>query len=171
MSIVQEALKKAGDRVMKPGSTPPAAPSGQAGASAQAQRQIPAPKRSASAGHDPRAVAILLVLLVVTALFAAKEIFLRRTTQSIPAAKATPQRNAGAQSIRKAVLFAPQAAWLFNPELTLNGIMYLEDEPRAIINNEMVGLSDAVNGAIVVKIDRRSVLLQRNDEEIKLDLK
>jgi hypothetical protein len=49
--------------------------------------------------------------------------------------------------------------------------MSLEGEPRAIINNAMVELGDEVDGARVVKIEKRSVLLRKGETEITLNLK
>ena len=57
------------------------------------------------------------------------------------------------------------------PDLVLNGIMYLEDGPRAIINNSIVGEGDTISGAVVHKINRRDVILRSDDTEIKIDLK
>jgi hypothetical protein len=58
-----------------------------------------------------------------------------------------------------------------SPEFVLNGIMYLEGSPRAIVNDVMVEPGDTVNGAKVVKIDRQDVVLLYNGSEIVLKLK
>lgn len=57
------------------------------------------------------------------------------------------------------------------PGMTLNGIMYVEEEPRAIINNSIVGVGDLVTGAKVTKINPKNVVLEYNDVEITLNLK
>lgn len=57
------------------------------------------------------------------------------------------------------------------PELVLNGIMYLETGPRAIINNAIVREGDMVNSATVTSINRKSVILKFNNLEITLNLK
>ncbi len=60
---------------------------------------------------------------------------------------------------------------LKHPDLSLNGIMYLEDGPRAIINNSIVEVGNTVAGATVTRIDRKSVALESNGVEITLNLK
>lgn len=57
------------------------------------------------------------------------------------------------------------------PDLLLNGIMYLEAGPRAIINNAIVGVGDMVSGATVTAINKKSVILAYNNVEITLNLK
>lgn len=57
------------------------------------------------------------------------------------------------------------------PSLALNGIMYLEDSPRAIINDVLVEEGDMVQGALVRKIYEKSVTLESKDAEITLKLK
>lgn len=57
------------------------------------------------------------------------------------------------------------------PDLSLNGIMYLEDGPRAIINNSIVEVGNTVAGATVTKINKKSVVLESNGVEITLKLK
>jgi hypothetical protein len=56
-------------------------------------------------------------------------------------------------------------------DYVLNGIMYLEGAPRAIINNAMVEEGDTVDGAKVVKIEKRTVVLQQNGYDINLNIK
>ena len=57
------------------------------------------------------------------------------------------------------------------PSLILNGIMYLTDNPKAIINNCIVSEGETVDGATVVKINKNNVVLNFNDTEITLKLK
>lgn len=202
MSIIQEALKKAqvdikdtkvaqgSDKVAAP--VPPAteACNPTVGASRPVTSQpIPtAGPRSFTAstkrptggpGHDPKAVAILLILLIVTACLAANQLFPGRNAAMKPAAG----QNAGSGEIQSAAgnkPLAPLQSIVFRPteekkpaypEFELNGIMYLEGGPRAIINDSMVEIGDVVNGAKVIKIEKRGVALQYNDTEIALKLK
>lgn len=58
-----------------------------------------------------------------------------------------------------------------SPKLVLSGIMYLEEGPRAIINNFIVGSGDSVLGAKITRIDRQSVVLEYENVEITLSLK
>lgn len=57
------------------------------------------------------------------------------------------------------------------PDLVLNGIMYLETGPRAIINNNIVQEGDMIGGATIVLINKNSVILRYNNVEITLNLK
>lgn len=57
------------------------------------------------------------------------------------------------------------------PQLILNGIMYMEGSPRAIINGNVVVEGDSVSGAEVRKITRNNVVLKFKDTEIVIDLK
>ena len=55
--------------------------------------------------------------------------------------------------------------------LVLNGIMYLDEGPRAIINNSIVTEGDNIDGAVVRKINRKSVVLSSGGSEFTLNLK
>ena len=79
------------------------------------------------------------------------------------------QGQAIASPIKSAVSFG--AAFVHAPDLVLNGIMYLEERPRAIINGNMVEVGEFVSGAKIDAITRNSVLLNYNDLEITLKLK
>jgi type II secretory pathway component PulC len=68
----------------------------------------------------------------------------------------------------RTVVKAPGAQY---PELVLNGIMYLEIGPCAIINDAIVEEGDIVKGARVTKINKKSVVLEYNNVEITLSLK
>jgi len=57
------------------------------------------------------------------------------------------------------------------PQLILNGIMYMEGSPRAIINGNVIEEGDSVSGAEVKKITRNNVVLKFKDTEIVIDLK
>lgn len=52
----------------------------------------------------------------------------------------------------------------------LNGIMHLVDGPRAIINDVVVGEGETINGAKVEKIKKDGVLLKYNDSEVVLNI-
>lgn len=54
------------------------------------------------------------------------------------------------------------------PKFLLNGIMYLETGPQAIINGAVVKEGDIIDGAVVARIDRSSVTLRLKDSEIIL---
>lgn len=56
------------------------------------------------------------------------------------------------------------------PEFVLNGIMYLSDRPKAIINSSVVQEGDSVDGATVKAINQDNVHLVLNNEEITIKL-
>lgn len=56
------------------------------------------------------------------------------------------------------------------PDFILNGIMQLVDGPRAIINNVIVATGDIIGGATVKKIDKDKVILQKKDSIVTLGM-
>ena len=74
--------------------------------------------------------------------------------------------DAQAPVLQKSIELKPQY-----PDLTLNGIMFLEAGPRAIVNNSIVEVGNTVSGATVTKINRKSVALEYSGVEITLSLK
>ena len=52
----------------------------------------------------------------------------------------------------------------------LNGIMYVESRPQAIINGHVLEEGDKINGATVLAIEKDCVLLDLNSANIRLDL-
>jgi len=196
MSIIQEALRKAQGQIKKAAEThaadpkkeePKKAPPPEASDGRAFQRNAQA-KPAAKAGHDPKAVAILLVVLVVTAVLAASQLFPMKNVSSRPAAQqgsvqservlpasrdasSAPAKVREFPSLQSIVFQKPEEKKPDSPEFVLNGIMYLDGGPRAIINDTMVEVGDTVNGAKVIKIDKRNVILQYNDAEVTLDLK
>ncbi|MFA5145850.1 MAG: hypothetical protein WC515_00500 [Candidatus Omnitrophota bacterium] len=57
------------------------------------------------------------------------------------------------------------------PDFVLNGIMYIEERPQAIINNGVVEEGDMISGAKVIRIMKNGVLMNLNDTEITLSLR
>ncbi|MFA6078483.1 MAG: hypothetical protein WC779_01920, partial [Candidatus Omnitrophota bacterium] len=57
------------------------------------------------------------------------------------------------------------------PSFVLNGIMYLEAGPKAIIDGNVVEEGDVIKGAIVKTINKNSVILNYKNLEISLNLK
>ena len=180
MSIIQEALKKVqgpgfrvqGSEQEKENSTGPAPHKkpfvGAKGADALKARLVP--------------VGVLLIILIAVGGFTLKGIVSNSASRETRPAAASQEviyrpivndavnpdlkPNALEQSLR---LHLPGASKY--PEFVLNGIMYLEEGPRAIINNAIVEEDSMVNGAKVAKIDRKSVTLLYDDVEITLNLK
>ncbi len=56
------------------------------------------------------------------------------------------------------------------PEFSLTGIVWGNERPCAFVNNMMVEEGEMVNGAKVVKIDYRKVLLSFGEKKISLSL-
>ncbi len=184
MSIIQEALKKA-QGAIGIGASKAAPCQTKAVEAGQAPHKAPAP---AKAKPLPKSI-----ILVSTALLIAAIALVSLSLGPLVATR--PGRDAGAQAptppaqevryraLPKAELdqsagveaqaTARQAAELAStaPKLVLNGIMYLEEGPRAIVNNAMVEVGEYASGAKVVRIDRKSVVLVYNDVEITLNLK
>jgi hypothetical protein len=82
-----------------------------------------------------------------------------------------PRQDSGQQGQLPETALRPAAFTSGAPNLALNGIMYIEESPRAIINNSIVEAGDSISGARVVRIERKSVTLVYNDVEITLNLK
>lgn len=184
MSIIQEALKKADQHIKDHGkAVQPAEPT-------RSQAVAPAPSEQTSqsspaARRDPKAVVILLVVLIATALLAASHLFPRKNIPAKSSDGGLASKSEELPALPSAIFQQPKSSAAAGaspaqeqeekkpapPEFVLNGIMYLEGNPRAIINDVMVEAGDIVGGARVVKIEKKSVLLQHNGAEISLDLK
>lgn len=54
--------------------------------------------------------------------------------------------------------------------LTLNGIMYLESKPQAIINGHVLEEGDKINRATILAIEKDCVLLDIDDTNVRLEL-
>jgi hypothetical protein len=175
MSIIQEALKKAERHIKDPKKAAPSAEALPPVSSDQSSVKAPRP----AAGSDPKAVAILIVILIATAVFAASQLFPKKNIPAKSSVATTPAVPAKIEEplalpsviFQQAAAQQPEEKKLSSPEFVLNGIMYLEGSPRAIINDVMVEVGDTVGGASVVKIEKKNVLLQYNDADIVLDLK
>jgi len=197
VSIIQEALKKAERHIKDTGQSAPApsVPQDDAPRSTLSGTSGADPAKKAPAAHgDPKVAAILLVVLAVTTFVAARHLF---PAKSVPAAKAAAavqiarpapdDDSAAGEKARKPAAVVPKSqepiilpSLVFQPpeekkpaaaKFVLNGIMYLEGNPRAIINDSMVEPGDMVDGAKVLKIERRNVVLQYNDSEITIEMK
>lgn len=57
------------------------------------------------------------------------------------------------------------------PIFILNGTMYLDAKPQAIINGYILEEGDVINEATVMVIDKDYVLLNLKDDKLKLNLK
>ncbi|MCX6827457.1 MAG: hypothetical protein NTV06_09395, partial [candidate division Zixibacteria bacterium] len=57
-----------------------------------------------------------------------------------------------------------------NPVWSLGGILYNEDSPAAIINSKVVKTGQTIDGARVIRIDKKMVTLDKNGAIISLTL-
>ena len=64
----------------------------------------------------------------------------------------------------------PDSAASHPPLFVLNGVMYLDGKPQAIINGYILEEGDTLNGATVLALDKDYVLVHLNDAKIKLTL-
>jgi HD-like signal output (HDOD) protein len=78
---------------------------------------------------------------------------------SAPERETTPASPPRPAVVKLAKLEQPETA---GPEFRLNGIIYSEDRPTAIVNGIMVRIGDEVNGATVLSIERDRVILWGN---------
>lgn len=119
-------------------------------------------------------IPVVIVLTIIIG-FGLKTFFSNTTT---PTTKTTPKE---VEPVKKVVMekvstppknvFAMNLMASQHADLTLNGIMYVREKPRAIINGNVVEVGESVGGAKVTAINEGSVLLNYNDREITLKLK
>lgn len=171
MSIIQEALEKAQSD---------AKPAVREVVKAPVIKKAPVAKKSSTA-NKKTLMAVMLLALMAFAVFSAgrflskagngtsadnsQEVSYRpiiKGQAESPGAIGGRERTGASHETLK----APES-----PKLVLNGIMYLEEDPRAIINNFIVGLGDSVSGAKITRINRQSVILEYENVEITLSLK
>ena len=174
MSIIQEALKKAGNSDVKPEVKPDekpvqpvSPPEEKMPVSPPELRKSVEGKKSAESRYVYYAITgFLLVLLVGIILIVSRS--------SQPAARPLPVKRPEPAILPKIERREEPARSPRKKEsiggFVLNGIMQLIDGPRAIINDIIVGEGETVNGARVEKIKKDSVLLNYNDSEVALNI-
>lgn len=52
--------------------------------------------------------------------------------------------------------------------LTVTGLLWGGDKPRAIINGDIVGIGSMINGATILQIDATGILFEYNDKQYLL---
>ena len=183
MSIIQEALKK-GQSVFEDGRSSGAHDVNEKETvrpvSEISPGNIGSPKRPVFlTGAGSKFAAIFLLAFVALLAVAVKQLF-RHERPTLPERAALhqdvtykpisdiPQNTEERQPLPSRPIPRMSAPM---PNLVLNGIMYLEDGPRAIINNSIVGVGDSVSSASVARITRSSVVLESDSAEITLNLK
>lgn len=183
MSIIQEALKKAQTDEKAP-EVRPAAPAPEL---KKIDRTVSRSTRPVS--RRPVTISrfigpIVAIIAVVVAMLFLLLVLLKGRTDPSAGAPASnqevsyrpipkPSTAAGdvTEPLQKAALAVNVKGAAGYPDLLLNGIMYREEGPRAIINNVIVEEGDLVSGAKVTKITQKSVVLEFSDVEITLNLK
>lgn len=185
MSIIQEALKKVEPppAAAKRAAPPPSAAPEPVRIERRIEAPLPAPRPQRAVRRIPPAAVIVAVTAVAIALAAALlvAVAMRGPHAPVPAprepaAPETAPAESHQETIYKKVEPAVPPSPVSDvrsvpPDLALNGIMYLDTNPRAIINNAIVGKGDMVSGATVTAINKKSVILTYNDVEITLNLK
>lgn len=189
MSIIQEALKRAQYNYVGRKSLP------QARKESGQEPAIPVPAEVLDVRIITKKIAVAVFVIALLALavsFGIRTLFSkivtmdkeRRSKDSIVAAQKTePDKTVPPSPSSGAVERAtenPLALALFgktnqSPNLVLNGIMYTEEKPKAIINGTVVREGDVISGASVASITENSVLLKYNNNsnqvEVTLKLK
>ena len=185
MSIIQEALKKAqGQSKDTPSRETPAQKEKPLASKSIFDKTVVAKTRKAYLKDNFKPIAIFLSLLIAAVIFligtsisksnnagkalAAKTAVSTQEVQYKPMPKIETKPKETTVSEIQTVLKVANAQY---PDLVLNGIMYLEIGPRAIINDAIVEEGDTVKGARVTKINKKSVVLEYNNVEITLNLK
>lgn len=185
MSIIQEALKKAqGQSKDAPGRETPAQKEKPPASKSIFDKTVVAKTRKLYPKDNFRLIAVSASLLLAAAIFfvslsvsnsrnagkalAAKTILSTQEVQYKPMPKIETKPKETTVSEVQTVVKVANAQY---PDLVLNGIMYLEIGPRAIINDAIVEEGDTVKGARVTKINKKNVVLEYNNVEITLNLK
>jgi len=161
MSIIQEALKRAQyDYAAKKGLPQAHEESGR-------EWTIPTTVKALYAPGMIRKIAIALYVVVLLALitgFGIRALFSRLVAIDggrIPNNTMVSGNNTHA---------ADAKAVKQSPDLVLNGIMYTEENPKAIINGVVVREGDVVSSATVVSISERNVLLKYNNDDNQVEV-
>ncbi len=162
MSIIQEALKKAGTPDSKPEVTYEKKP--------VLPQAIVKPEDS-SKSEAPKIIYYVMTGFLLVLLFG---IIMAVSRSSQSAGIQAPIKNSAPVILPKIERREEPPAPSRKKEgiggFVLNGIMQLVDGPRAIINDIIVGEGETIGGAKVEKIKKDSVLLNYNDSEVALNI-
>lgn len=184
MSIIQEALKKVGGVAIEDVGNKASAKDAIIYEPFVAERPIViTKKRSTVKIKKERSLVLpLVILLLITLIFYVKQSYGKRKV--LPSAKnqivnagVLPTngypfvvRGRSSEPLSLENLHNRIASFSNSSNLVLNGIMYLEGGPRAIINNSVVSEGDNIGRASVLKIDRKSVTLKIGKEKLSLKI-
>ncbi len=187
MSIIQEALKRAQYNYAGKKGLP------QAHEGPMQEPVILAPAEALDARVITRKIAVIVYIIVLLALvtgFGIRALFLKmvtidkekRSKDLIAAARKTDPDKAVPPSLssiaaeratERPSALASSGQTNQSPNLVLNGIMYVEEKPKAIINGMVVREGDVISGATVTFITENNVLLKynNNDNQVEVTLK
>lgn len=182
MSIIQDALKKAANSTSINKTTIASDEKQYAVASGK----IPAGACSADTPGDKKRISrffIFAPLAVAVALAAAFLVLnsqlLAKNAQAVPKAPEPASTAASRQEVVKKSADNPlspksnpaqKPKTIQPPKFQLNGIMYIESGPKAIVNGSLVKEGDLISGAVVKKIGKQEVVLSYEDVEILLNM-
>ena len=186
MSIIQEALKRAQYNYAGKKSLP------QACEEPGQEPAIPAPAEALDIRVITKKIAVIVYVIVLLALvtgFGIRALFSkivtidkeRRSKDLIVAMQKTPPDKAMPPSLplgpvpveratEKPLALVSSGQTNQSPDLLLNGIMYVEEKPKAIINGIVVREGDVVSGATVASITEKNVLLKYNNNNNQVEV-
>ncbi len=181
MSLIQEALEKVQDN--RSGKTGPGQGDNAALSSPEARPILVKDLLSERPGSRPvkkkfdmsrfaskHAVFFSAVAFAVVVLSAAFIIAGNRTADKDAAAEPFTTRSSGYAPVIAKLRNAVSARSAAVPNLALNGIMYEDENPRAIVNGYTVREGGSVSGAVVKEIRKDCVVLSTPDAEVTLRL-
>jgi len=187
MSIIQEALKRAQYNYAGKKSSPPAHEE------PIQKPAVPAPAELPDTRLITKKIGVIVYVVVLLALvtsFGIRTLFLKivtidkekRSKDLTVAVQKSPPDNAVPPSVPVVAVeratekpLAPASSGQVNqsPNLVLNGIMYVQEKLKAIINGTVVREGDVISGATVTSITEKNVLLKynNNDNQVEVSLK
>lgn len=182
MSIIQEALKRAQYNYTDKKSLPPVSEK------SEQEPVVPSPAEAIDLRVITKKMGIIVYVIVLLALvtgFGIRALFLKmaalgkgKESENLIAAaqKAIPD-NPVSPSLPSTVvaratekLFAKAIQPSSPSSLVLNGIMYIEKNPKAIINGMVVTEGDVIGGATVTSITQNNVMLKYNNNDNKVEM-
>jgi len=187
MSIIQEALKRAQYNYTGKKSLP------QAHEEPGREPTIPTPAEAPDLRVITKKIAVIVYVITLLALvtgFGIRAIFSKiattnkerkskdltvavQKTDPDKAVPPPPSSVAVEQATERPLALVSSGQANQSPNLILNGIMYIEENPKAIINGTVVRKGDVISGAIVTSITENNVLLKynNNDNQVEVALK
>lgn len=185
MSIIQEALKKVQVRIEDGVKTAPVRKEDVVIQSA-VKENIPLSRQKERIQPFFAKDILKISAIALSALVAVAALWLAASAVKMLKARLTPEPSVKAEGLHQQVIYKPlpsvteldakaakpveELKVIPPPQLTLNGIMYVENRPRAIINGIIVEEGDMVNDAEVRKINRANVILNFRNTEITINL-